>query len=133
MSVSPATSPAPLVLVIDDDPINLMNVGALLGAPGLRTVGAATGPEGPARFRAERPALVFIDVQLPGQDGFEVCRQLRGLPGGATTPVVMMSAVYTDPDHVAHAAARGIVADAYLAKPFDLAELLAQAQRLLGR
>ena len=130
--MSTGTSPEPVVLVVEDDPINLQIVRDLLGANGMRTIGAANGKEAIAAYEREHPQLVLIDVQLPGGNGFEVCRRLRALPGGTDTPMLMMSAVYADPEHIASARAQGVVVDAYLAKPFDVAELLAVCRRLLG-
>jgi DNA-binding response OmpR family regulator len=118
------------ILVVEDDPVNLQILTDFLGANGYQIDGAATGPDGLDRFRDGAPDLVLLDVQLPRQNGFEVCGEIKRT--GSPTPVVMMSAVYTDRDHVERMTARGIRADGYLAKPFDLRMLLDQVKRLVG-
>jgi DNA-binding response OmpR family regulator len=118
------------ILVVEDDPINLQILSDFLGANGYQIDGAASGPDGLARFSQGSPDLVLLDVQLPRQNGFEVCSAIKKT--GSPTPVVLMSAVYTDRDHVERMTARGIRADAYLEKPFDLRLLLDQIRRLVG-
>ena len=118
------------ILVVEDDPVNLQILSDFLGANGYQIDGATSGPDGLARFEKSEPDLVLLDVQLPRQNGFEVCSAIKRT--GRTTPVVLMSAVYTDGDHVERMTARGIRADAYLEKPFDLARLLDQVRRLVG-
>ena len=118
------------ILVVEDDPVNLQILRDFLGANGYQIEGAATGPEGLDRFKSEEPDLVLIDVQLPRKNGFEVCSEIKN--AGATTPIVLMSAVYTDKDHVERMSDLGIRADGYLEKPFDLSLLLAQVRRFLG-
>lgn len=118
------------ILVVEDDPVNLTILADFLGANGYDIEAAASGPDGLDRFRASPPDLVLLDVQLPRQNGFEVCSEIKRL--GTSIPVVLMSAVYTDRDHVDRMSARGIRADGYLEKPFDLARLLDQVRRLVG-
>lgn len=117
------------ILVVEDDPVNLQILADFLGANGYAIEGAASGPDGLHRFRASPPDLVLLDVQLPRQNGFEVCGEMKRT---GATPVVLMSAVYTDRDHVERMTARGIRADGYLEKPFDLTLLLDQVRRLVG-
>lgn len=118
------------ILVVEDDPINFQILSDFLGANGYAIDGAASGPDGLSRFRESAPDLVLLDVQLPRQNGFEVCSEIKRT--GSPIPVVLMSAVYTDRDHVERMTARGIRADGYLEKPFDLRLLLDQVKRLVG-
>jgi len=118
------------ILVVEDDPVNLQILSDFLGANGYQIDGAASGPDGLDRFKVSPPDLVLLDVQLPRQNGFEVCGEIKRT--GSPTPVVLMSAVYTDRDHVDRMSARGIRADGYLEKPFDLTLLLDQVRRLVG-
>ena len=55
---------------------------------------ARTGPEGVARFEADPPDLMILDVALPLKNGFEVCFDVKRTPRGERTPILMMSAVF---------------------------------------
>jgi CheY-like chemotaxis protein len=120
------------ILVVEDDPVNQMILADFLAANGYETVVAASGPEGIERFERDAPALILIDVQLPRKNGFEVCREIKSSPRGQVTPILLMSAVYTDRDQSQRTVQLGVLADGYLSKPFDLVELLGQVRRLLG-
>ena len=120
------------ILVIEDDPVNQMILLDFLAANGYETVGASTGPEGLERFDREAPDLLLVDIQLPRKNGFEVLREIKGRSGGSSTPILLMSAVYNDRDQSSRTVQLGTLADGYLAKPFDLVQLLAQVRRLLG-
>jgi CheY-like chemotaxis protein len=103
------------ILVVEDDPVNQMILTDFLAANGYTTVAASSGPEGIERFERDVPDLCLVDVQLPRKNGFELVREIKSR--AAATPVVLMSAVYTD---------------GYLTKPFDLVELLSTVRKLLG-
>ena len=120
------------ILVVEDDPVNQMILADFLAANGYLTVAAATGPEGIARFDLEAPDLLLVDVQLPRKNGFEVVREIKSRPTGKDTPVLLMSAVYTDRDQSNRTIQLGTLADGYLSKPFDLVQLLTQVRQLLG-
>lgn len=120
------------ILVVEDDPVNQMILVDFLAANGYQTVAAASGPEGIARFEADMPDLMLVDVQLPRKNGFEVVREIKSRPLGKTTPVLLMSAVYSDRDQTSRTEKLGTLADGYLSKPFDLVQLLAQVRQLLG-
>lgn len=119
------------ILVVEDDPVNLQILSDFLSAHGYNTCGAVTGPDGVESFHRERPDLMLIDVQLPRKNGFEVCSEVKQSREGAGTRVLLMSAVYTDREHTERYASPGL-ADGYLLKPFDLAELLARVRGLIG-
>lgn len=89
---------------------------------------ASTGPEGVERALADRPDLVLLDVMLPGQDGFEVCRILRGR--GFTNPVLLLTARAEEIDSVL---GLELGADDYITKPFRHRELLARVRAHLRR
>jgi two-component system phosphate regulon response regulator PhoB len=118
------------ILVVEDDPINQMILADFLAANGYQTLSASSGPEGIARFERDAPDLVLVDVQLPSKNGFEVTREIKSRPDGKATPILLMSAVYTDRDPTS--GARRAMADGYLTKPFDLVDLLRQVRLLLG-
>ena len=118
------------ILVVEDDPVNQMILADFLAANGYVTVGASSGPEGIERFDADAPDLCLVDVQLPRKNGFELVREIKSR--GKQTPVLLMSAVYSDRDQTNRTAQLGTLADGYLSKPFDLVHLLAQVRQLLG-
>ncbi len=120
------------ILVVEDDPVNQMILSDFLAANGYETVAASTGPEGIARFESDAPDLLLVDVQLPRKNGFEVVREIKGRPNGKDTPIVLMSAVYTDRDQSSRTVQLGTLADGYLSKPFDLVQLLTTVRQLLG-
>jgi chemosensory pili system protein ChpA (sensor histidine kinase/response regulator) len=117
-----------LVLVVDD----LAAARALLAQVledelGARVVVAADGDDALARVRDERPALVLLDLWMPGMDGPTFCRRVRADPALARIPVVAITPL---PVEEGRAAARAAGCDDCLAKPFDLDALLALVQRL---
>ena len=122
------SEPKGTVLVVDDydDGRNLLNF--LLTHAGYGVVLAADGAEALARLD-EGPDLVILDVQLPDIDGFEVCRRIKMRPRSALTPVVMVSAVFSQTEH----RVRGLIggADAYLPKPFEPELLVATVEALM--
>ena len=118
------------ILVVEDDPVNQMILTDFLAANGYQTVAASSGPEGMERFVDATPDLCLVDVQLPRKNGFELVREIKSQRG--STPVVLMSAVYTDADQSTRTVQIGVLADGYLTKPFDLALLLATVRQLLG-
>jgi two-component system response regulator MprA len=118
------------ILVVEDDPVNQMILMDFLAANGYQTVAASSGPEGIDRYDSESPDLCLVDVQLPRKNGFELVREIKSR--GTSTPVLLMSAVYTDQDQSTRTVQLGTLADGYLTKPFDLVYLLAQVRQLLG-
>lgn len=120
------------ILVVEDDPINQMILADFLAANGYETVAASSGPEGIEKFDSDAPDLLLVDVQLPRKNGFEVVREIKSRPAGKDTPILMMSAVYTDRDQSSRTIQLGTLADGYLTKPFDLVQLLLQVRQLLG-
>jgi DNA-binding response OmpR family regulator len=119
------------VLIVEDDEITALVLSEYLTAHGYRTTVAATGYDGVTRFIAEAPDLALVDVLLPKKDGFDVCYAMKSSDHGRTTPVVLMSAVYRDPQATEYA--RGVLADGFLQKPFDLDDLVARVDKLVKR
>jgi two-component system phosphate regulon response regulator PhoB len=119
-----------LVLIIDDEKDLLELVRYNLEKEGFAVVSARDGEEGLAVAARERPDLIFLDLMLPGIDGLEVCRRLRG--GGATAriPLIMLTAKEGEADRVV---GLELGADDYVTKPFSTRELLARVKALLRR
>src|SRR5262249_36789378 len=101
-------------------------------AQGYRVLLSKTGPDGVAAFEKDRPELVLVDVLLPRKNGFEVCFDIKRSPRGRETPVLLMSAVYKDRTHAGGYARTALGAQGFLVKPFELTELLARVQSLIG-
>src|SRR5712691_9389318 len=104
------------VLIVDDEPPIVELLRFTLEDEHVRVVEACDGLEALDVARAERPDLVFLDVQLPYVNGFDVCRRLRREPGLEKTKIVMLTAAGQEQD-VARGRAAG--ADLYLTKPFS--------------
>jgi predicted signal transduction protein with EAL and GGDEF domain len=81
----------PKILVCDDDASVRMLTRQCLEAEGMSVVEAATGPETIEQFLKERPDLLFLDVEMPGMSGLEVCRSIRELPQGEATPIMIVT------------------------------------------
>jgi DNA-binding response OmpR family regulator len=81
----------PLVLVVDDDLMMRTLARGALERGGFRVEEARDGLEALSQFQRCQPSLVFLDVDMPKLDGFETCKQLRRLPTGETTPVLIIT------------------------------------------
>lgn len=118
------------ILIVDDDPGTRAAIAMMLADAGYLTREAETGRDALRAARLELPALVLLDVNLPGLCGYEVCRLLRD-EFGEHLPIVFVSGERTASfDRVA-----GLLlgANDYVVKPFAEDELLARVQALLGR
>jgi CheY-like chemotaxis protein len=105
------------VLVVDDDEATVEFLAVALEQAGYGVLSAVGG--GALRLATERhPAVILLDLMMPGMDGVEVGRRLRADPATADIPIVAMSAVER-----LHARGRSMPMDDRLAKPFDLAQL----------
>jgi DNA-binding response OmpR family regulator len=116
-------TPSPLVLVVEDDPDLVALVEMLLVDEGYRVRTAPEGRAALAHVAEEMPALVLLDMRMPGMDGWEFAREFRARHGRAA-PIVVVTAAED-----ARARAQEIDADGWLAKPFDLDDVLALAAR----
>jgi DNA-binding response OmpR family regulator len=119
------------ILVIEDDPDIALSLRLKLERDGgFEVVTAHDGAAG-LRLAVEHPPdLVLLDLNLPGMDGFEVCRQLRKTPATAATPVIMLTARIGESDRVA---GLDMGADDYITKPFSPKEALARVRAVLRR
>lgn len=121
------------ILAIDDVAGNLVSLSALLRTylPGCETETASTGLEGIEKARSFQPDAILLDIQMPGMDGYEVCKALKGESSTGHIPVIFLTAQSTD--SVSRIRALEIGGDAFLAKPVDPAELTAQVRAMLRK
>jgi predicted signal transduction protein with EAL and GGDEF domain/DNA-binding response OmpR family regulator len=83
----------PTVLIVDDDVSTRLLLGEVIRRAGFRVVECSDGVEAREAFELEHPDIVMLDVQMPGEDGFEVCRKLRAIQSGWETPILMVTAL----------------------------------------
>src|SRR5437762_13612680 len=116
------------ILVVDDTPVNVKLLADLLTVKGYAVVTAASGAEALEKIDKEQPALVLLDVMMPGMSGYDVCRKIRANVATAMLPVVMVTALDPVQERV-----KGIDAgaDDFLSKPINQPELLARVKSLL--
>ena len=120
-------APPPTVLVVDDDEMMRTMLARFLGDNGLRVIEAGNGVRMMERLAAGPVSVVLLDVMMPGDDGFALCRKLRTT---SDVPVIMLTSVNNDTDRVV---GLELGADDYIAKPFNPRELLARIRALLRR
>jgi len=118
----------PLVLIADDNAMNLDILQARLAAHGYEILTAADGEAALSLAREKHPDLILLDVMMPGLDGLEVCRQLKGDPSLPFMPLIMVTARADSRDVVSGLEAG---ADEYLTKPVDQAALVARVKSML--
>jgi two-component system alkaline phosphatase synthesis response regulator PhoP/two-component system response regulator VicR len=117
------------VAVVDDHPHIARLVQRELEAEGHEVITATDGDEALRRIRADLPALVVLDVVMPGKNGFQVLRELKADPATREIPVIMLTVRDQDAD-LTHGLTLG--ADWYLTKPFVPGDIAALARRFLG-
>lgn len=117
----------PLVLVVDDEPALRETIAYSLRREGWRVEVAEDGVEAIRLSRALEPDLIVLDVMLPGMDGIQVCRSIRGF---SDVPVIFLSARGEDVDRILGLEIGG---DDYLTKPFVMRELVARVRANLRR
>ncbi len=116
------------ILIIEDDPAILKGLEETLGEDHYRVLTAADGEKGLALAKKENTDLVILDVMLPGKDGFEICRELRG--AGIDVPILFLTSRKEEVDRVL---GLELGADDYMTKPFSLRELKARVRARLRR
>jgi signal transduction histidine kinase len=115
-----ALAPAPdeyrvKVLLVDDQPANLLSLEAMLGGLGQELIRAASGPEALRRLLDDDFALILLDVQMPGMDGLETAELIRGRPRSQRTPMIFLTAY--DPSELQMFRGYSLGAVDYLHKP----------------
>ena len=115
------------VLVVDDDARTVELVKIYLARDGYRVLTAYDGIEALRLAREGHPDLIVLDLMLPGMDGLEVCRKIRG---ESDVPIIMLTARTTDEDKLT---GLSLGADDYVTKPFSPRELAARVRAVLRR
>ena len=120
------------VLIVEDDPDISESIRYNLEREGLKALVAETGEKGLAAALDAKnpPALVILDLMLPGMSGTELCRRLRREPSTRRTPIIMLTARTSEADRVA---GLDLGADDYITKPFSVRELIARVRAVLRR
>jgi two-component system, cell cycle response regulator DivK len=118
------------VLIVEDNEKNMKLARDVLQAKGYRTLEAVSGEEGVKLALEQKPDLVLMDIQLPGINGIEAFRRIRGNAGTQAIPVVALTASVTPTDRSAITAA-GF--DAFLGKPINLKEFIDTVKRLVEK
>jgi PAS domain S-box-containing protein len=113
----PDTMDPALVLLVDDDRRNLVALEAILDGLGYRIVTAESGADALEIALRDLPAVVLLDVLMPGMDGFEVAEQLKSIERTRDVPIVFLTAVATDVRYIYRAYEVGALD--YLVKPLD--------------
>ena len=121
---------APVILVVEDNPLNLKLVRDVLEFAGYEVMDAGTGEEGLQAAGRRRPDLVLMDLQLPGIDGTETLRRLRADILDAQVPIVAVTALAMAEDRAA-AADAGF--DGYVEKPISVRSLPGLVARFLEK
>jgi DNA-binding response OmpR family regulator len=116
------------ILVVDDDESLRDTIGLLVENEGFRPVLVGDGKRGFDEALRIKPALILVDLRMPGMSGIDVCKQLRA--NGVKTPIIVLSAVGDEVDKVL---LLEMGADDYVVKPFGARELLARIRAVLRR
>ena len=119
-----------LILIVEDNPKNLKLVRDVLQVRGYRTIEAGTGEEGVQLARDQQPALILMDIQLPGITGEEAFHQLRADPVTRAVPVIAVTASVMPQDQKRIMAA-GF--DGFQGKPLSVRELLETIRTILDK
>ena len=118
-----------LILIIEDNEKNMKLVRDVLSFHGYQTVEATTAEEGLELARSKQPALILMDIQLPGLDGVSALRQLRSEPSTDRIPVIAVtaSAMSNERQKILEAGFEG-----YQAKPIKIKEFVAEVRSVLN-
>lgn len=122
--------PNETILAVDDEAHIIELVTFNLKSAGYRVLTASTGEEALKICESDQPNLVLLDIMLPGIDGLEVCRRLKGDRMTANIPIIMLTAREDEVDKVL---GLELGADDYITKPFSVRELVARVKALLRR
>jgi PAS domain S-box-containing protein len=117
-----------LILVVDDDDLIRFQLRELMEEVGYQVVEASHGQQALAIYTRQNPDMILLDAMMPVMDGFNCCQQLQTLPGGASTPVLMITALY---DQASVERAFAVGATDYITKPIQWSVLSQRVCRML--
>lgn len=120
----------PEILIVEDEKDIVESIEYNLKKEGFKVAKANDGLNGLRLAQEKLPALILLDLMLPGLDGLEVCRRLKKNPKTAAIPVIMLTAKGSETDKVV---GLEVGADDYIVKPFSLKELIARVKTILRR
>ncbi|MFJ4185229.1 response regulator [Kitasatospora sp. NPDC089509] len=130
-SVAPGVTGRPAVLVVDDQPSNLVALEAVLGAADWDVLAVASGPEALKALLQHRDiAVIVLDVQMPGMDGYETAAQIKNRAQTRDIPIIFVTAIGSDPENTLRGYDAGAVD--FIVKPFDPWLLRAKVTVLTG-
>lgn len=110
------------ILVVEDEPVNMMLISEILGRMGFEVIQASNGKEAIHLLESTKPALIFMDVNMPEMDGYATTRHIRNNPGpNQSVPIIALTADAMEGDKE-NCLRNGM--DDYLAKPFQIEELI---------
>jgi len=119
-----------LILIVEDNPQSLKLVRDILQVKGYQTLETETGEEGVRLARERRPALILMDIQLPGINGIEALQRLRADPVTSATPVIAVTASVMTQDR-SRIMAAGF--NGFQSKPISVNQLLATVREVLDK
>ena len=128
--MTPMTPSGERVLVVDDEPDIVALVAYHLAKAGYRVATASSGTDALESARRERPAIIVLDLMLPGMSGYEVLEQLRASEATRDVAVLMLTARREEADRIQ---GLSLGADDYLTKPFSPQELVLRVAAILRR
>ncbi|HVB61979.1 MAG: response regulator [Ktedonobacteraceae bacterium] len=120
--------PGQKILVVDDSWTELTLIATPLRNSGFEVITAVDGDEALERVFRDRPHCIVLDVVLPKQNGFQLCRKLKSWEGSRNIPIILLTSKNTPVDK-SWGLRQG--ADMYMTKPFDTDELVANVRRLV--
>lgn len=116
------------IVVVEDQPDSLKLLSTLLTLKGHQVIGLPNGDRVAEVARTQAPALILLDIQLPGRDGYAVLEELKGLPERPWKVVALTA--HAMPEDRARAEAAGF--DGYITKPIDVRTFPQEVARYLG-
>ncbi len=122
------TSGGGRALVVDDEPTNRLVLGALLGQMGFEVVEAEDGHQAISQFQALPPDIVFMDIMMPGMDGFEATARLKQISADHFVPIIILTAM-SDRDALSRCIKVG--GDDVLTKPIDFEQLKSRIHAMM--
>ncbi len=118
-----------LILIVDDSPTEVHNMRSILERHGYQIASASDGGEAHEKARMMRPDLIFMDVVMPGMNGFQATRKLAADPETMNIPVVMVTSKDQETDRI-WGMRQGAID--YLVKPVSAEQLLVKARQVLA-